>query len=386
MKTVKEVFDEMPPTAEGREMISQAVESGIVLWDDPYDAKTYQTLQAAISKGKIGIPLVPRASLKKPRVPSIPRISLRKRRISSRDAVAESSAIDRSTVKVPKTLAAVLVAIIATAAVTAFISTSIVPSQAETTTTQTLGYQTLTVAETITHATTKSILVATTRTVTLKQATTVVRSSPGAAAPPYTLIRNGTVEWYFYDMSRDLFRWTMPIDTYRYYATLPKSTATLTLRSSRLNQNFEIRDMRPYIIPSFFSKVIVRLTTGRTDKDFVREVDNVKNQIVVYGSGLSEGFQWPAETLTEGRGRCGDTTILMASMLVAGNDYAHYEMQISVWYVDSDNMASPGIANHAIVRIQFSDGSYWPLETTTNYFHQITGKFQGWEYDVSQAG
>lgn len=175
----------------------------------------------------------------------------------------------------------------------------------------------------------------------------------------------------------------MEIESYKGYAERPKSTASVNLYSDALDRNFQMADMRPYIIPSFFSKVIGDLTTGRSPEDFVREVDNIKNQIVVYGSGLSEGYQWPAETLTEGRGRCGDTTILMASMLVAGNNYSNYGMKIEVWYVDSNRIdredANP---NHALVGVLFADGGSWIIETTTNELKTYPYVW-GWHFDVT---
>jgi len=217
--------------------------------------------------------------------------------------------------------------------------------------------------------------------------TTAVRMSTvvpvGAVEPPYTLIQNGKVVWRFRDLSRRILEWNMEIETYKGYAERPKSTASVKLHSDALDRDFQMSDMRPYIIPSFFSKVIGDLTTGRNSEDFVREVDNIKNQIVVYGSGLSEGYQWPAETLTEGRGRCGDTTILMASMLIAGNNYSDYGMNIEVWYVDSNRIdredANP---NHAIVRVLFADGGSWIIETTTNELKTYPYVW-GWHFDVT---
>jgi len=81
--------------------------------------------------------------------------------------------------------------------------------------------------------------------------------------------------------------------------------------------------------------IIEGLTKGHTDKDFVLEVDNMKNQIVVYGSGLGDSYRWPAETLTECRGECGDTTILMASMIIEGNSLTNYSMKVYILYVDA---------------------------------------------------
>lgn len=146
--------------------------------------------------------------------------------------------------------------------------------------------------------------------------------------------------------------WSMPIDIYKCYVSLRKSTTVVRLHSSWLSNDLKILDVVPCIHPSFFSEVIDDLTLGRTDKDFVHAADYIKNQIVVYGSGMGDYYRWPAETLTEGRRMCGDTAILMTSILAAGNNHAHCGMKISVWYVDSENMASPRTADHALVGIR----------------------------------
>lgn len=204
---------------------------------------------------------------------------------------------------------------------------------------------------------------------------------------PYTLICNGTIRWFFKDMKGDILNWYMPLDTYRVYVNKPKSTDTVRLvfeDGSAVN----MLDIRGYIQPQFFSKVILGIAEGRTDKEFVLEVDNVKNQIVVYGSGLGDYYRWPAETLTEGRGMCGDTTILMASMIIEGNYLMDYGMTIYIEYVDADHISDPIKINHAVIKVEFKDGDKWIIETTTNYFynHLEHHSVYGWSFDVTTQG
>jgi len=211
-----------------------------------------------------------------------------------------------------------------------------------------------------------------------------------ALVPPYASISKGTITWTFYDLKGDMITWQMPIDTFRYYVSEPKPIRTLTLKTSS-GDSVRTDDMRPYIQPSFFANITSMLTEGRTAEDFVREVDNVKNQIVTYGKDLGEApYQFPAETLTEGRGVCADTTILMASMLMAGDNQANYGFRVSIWYVELDqngtlvsNRNALTQANHAIVEVQFSDGTAWTLETTTNYFYAYSQPYTGWQFDVT---
>jgi len=209
-----------------------------------------------------------------------------------------------------------------------------------------------------------------------------------SATIPYTLIWNGTVKWFFKDLEGDILSWQMPIDTYRTYASYTKSSEVVGLKFDN-GTITNVRDIRPYIQPQFFSKVIQDLTKGHTDEEFVREVDNMKNQIIVYGSGLGDFYRWPAETLTECRGQCGDTTILMASMIVEGNSLNNYGMKVYIYYVDSNHISgSPMQVNHAIIEVDFKDGDKWILETTTNYFLNYLSyeSVYGWKYDVTNQG
>jgi hypothetical protein len=213
-----------------------------------------------------------------------------------------------------------------------------------------------------------------------------------ALSPPYVSISKGTIHWVFYDLNKNTMIWQMPIDGYRQYVSLNKPVQILRLATVG-GRTITAYDMRPYIQPSFFANIISTLTEGGSAEEFVREVDNIKNQIVTYGSGLGEApYRFPAETLTEGRGLCADTTILMASMLVAGDRQANYGFSVYIWYVqmnadgtlvsDSNSITQ---ANHAVVEVKFSDGTEWAIETTTNFFYTYSQAFTGWQFDVTST-
>jgi hypothetical protein len=179
------------------------------------------------------------------------------------------------------------------------------------------------------------------------------------------------------------------MDTYRSYVSMNKPLQILSLETS--TGTVRTYDVRPYIQPSFFANIISNLIEGRSDKEFVKEVDNIKDELIIYGISLGEApYQFPAETLTEGTGRCADTTILMASMLIAGNREANYDFNVYVEYVqlnsngtlvsDSNAIVEP---NHAIIKVVFADGTVWSIETTTNYFYTYTQPYTGWQYNVT---
>ncbi len=213
-----------------------------------------------------------------------------------------------------------------------------------------------------------------------------------ALVPPYVSISNDTINWVFYDLNKNVITWQMPMETYRQYVSMNKPIETLHF-SAASGRTITTYDMRPYIQPSFFTNFISSLTQGRNAEEFVKEVDNIKNQIVTWGMkpGVTS-YQYSAETLTEGQGTCADTTILMASMLIAGSRQAHYNLNVYVWYVqrnangtlvtDGNSITQP---NHAIVEVKFPDGTAWSIETTRSFFYTYSQGYYGWQYDVTST-
>jgi len=198
---------------------------------------------------------------------------------------------------------------------------------------------------------------------------------------PCTLIKNGNITWRFDKLDGTVVSWKVDIDTYRYYVSCPDPTGYVRLYNSGTGKTYTIKDITKYVQPDFFSEVISDLTDGNTDYKFVDEVVNLKNQLISYGSGLDETYQWSAETLTECRGKCGDTSILVASLIKAGENKANYGLKVSLWYCDVNNMDNPQDINHVIVGVEYSDGDYDLIETTTNNYYSYEQIF-GWKYEV----
>jgi len=208
-----------------------------------------------------------------------------------------------------------------------------------------------------------------------------LQSSYETLYAPSTLIQNGTIHWRFHKVDGTIAEWTVPIDTYRSYIDWPEPTALLYLSNTNTGETYTVKDLREYVQPDFFANVISGFTDGKTDRQFVQEVVNFKDQIVTYGSGLGDFYRWPAETITEGRGQCGDTTILMASLLIAGENRGHYGLSVYLWYCDAYHMTSPQAVNHAIVEVRYADGTDSLIETTANTFYTYN-QIIGWSYQV----
>ena len=203
----------------------------------------------------------------------------------------------------------------------------------------------------------------------------------GILYAPSTLIKNGTVYWRFNKLDGTVAEWTVDIDTYRSYIDWPEPTEYTLLYNTNTGENYNVKNLSNYVQPDFFVNVISTLTDGKTDSEFVAGVVNFKNQIVTYGSGLGDYYRWSAETLTEGRGQCGDTSILMASLLKAGENEAEYGLKVYFWYCDADHMTDPQDVNHVIVEVEYADESSEFIETTSDGYYSYD-QIVGWPYEV----
>jgi hypothetical protein len=108
----------------------------------------------------------------------------------------------------------------------------------------------------------------------------------------------------------------------------------------------------------------------------------VFNNSLVDKDGL---YKYPGETLTEGTGICGDTSILLASMLLAGNSTAHYGFDVLIWLGDLDTNTGQIVTNaqevnHAFIEVKFSDGNDWFVETTSPSFYKYENGVYGWSF------
>lgn len=201
-------------------------------------------------------------------------------------------------------------------------------------------------------------------------------------------VHAGNITWNFQSLDGAWQSWTWPLQFYEQYALMQHPSQLLRL-STASGAIVTIPDMRPYVMPSFFEKTIVPLTAGRTAQEFVRETFNAKSHLVVYATNLwheNNLYQYPAETLTQGTGVCGDTTILLASMLLAGNAKAAYGMSLKVWYGDmtesGDIVPNAETVNHAFLEVDFQDGTQEFLETTASDFTTHI-RVYGWSFAVA---
>lgn len=203
----------------------------------------------------------------------------------------------------------------------------------------------------------------------------------GAKFPPYTSIENENVVWVFRQSDEDLVIWTMPLETYMHYATKPKPQEYHRLRTDD-GRTFTVRKMELFVQAEFFEKVISSLTEGRDDRAFVAEVFNLRRQLTVYRTDITDTPLWPAETMTTGAGDCEDFAILMVSLLVAGNEQANYGMQIEMIYMDANNPTEPQGVNYIMSFVRYADNSTAFVDSTASVMNPFDSPINGWYFEV----
>ena len=208
----------------------------------------------------------------------------------------------------------------------------------------------------------------------------LVEEYQGALKVPYTTIVGGNVTWVFRTLDESIESWFMPIETYNYYVNNPKPTEYHYLTTD--GQSFTIRNMELFVQPEFFSNVISSLTDGNTARDFVEEVFNLRVQLTLYSEDITDTPQWSAETMTRGAGDCEDFAILMASLLLAGNEDAYYGMTVQMVYMDTDNPTNPQTVNHVTLYVTYEDGTGQFVDSTSTDVLSPWSRVVGWYYDL----
>jgi hypothetical protein len=201
----------------------------------------------------------------------------------------------------------------------------------------------------------------------------------GALKVPYAAIIESNVTWVFKTSDGNIVNWYVPLDTYNYYINKPKPTEYHLLTIGE--QTFKVRQMELFVQPEFFAQVISSLTKGNTAEDFVREVFNLRVQLTLYSSDITDTPQWSVETMTKGTGDCEDFAILMASLLVAGNNYASYGMTVKMVYMDAENPTNPQTVNHASLLVNYRDGTGQFVESTSSVMSPWS-EVVGWYFDI----
>ena len=201
-----------------------------------------------------------------------------------------------------------------------------------------------------------------------------------AIIPPYTIISGRNVTWAWKTSYGKSVRWLLPIDTYRYYISVPKPANYRNLKVSETGEVYRTMDFAPFVDKREFSKVIPDFyysINDDHDRQFIFEIWYLVSKLTTYSSEITETPRWGIETLTEAGGDCEDTAILVASLLKAAP--SNYKVQLV--YMDADNPTNPKTVNHVIVRVEAGEYKTY-IETTSKTKMNIYSTVTGWHIDV----
>lgn len=205
-----------------------------------------------------------------------------------------------------------------------------------------------------------------------------------ALTPPYITVKGREVKMVFWDQERHAIFWNISFDVIEeeiqrgYLArNTDHSYLQLTLNDG---QRFRVYDYRPFVDSSSFTYVVSELyEAAPNDEEFIHTIWNIVGQMTLYSSEIGETPRFPLETLMAGGGDCEDTSILLASMLLA----APVDWQISLVILDSDHPTNPVKPNHVIVEV-ITDSKEYLIETTSKTeMTPYNSGVVGWYYDVT---
>lgn len=193
---------------------------------------------------------------------------------------------------------------------------------------------------------------------------------------PYTAISGREITWAFGLLDGSTQKWTLDVDTYRYWIERPEPTDTVTLSTD--TGPVVMVDFTKYVYPETFEDVVTSLYERSDDEwEFAEEAFNIVAQLTVYSEDIGEDPRWPLETFTEGGGDCEDLAILYATLLKA----APYPYEVELVYMDADNPTDPEDVNHVIVKISTDDWAMF-AECTSNQGWGYYERVVGWYYEL----
>lgn len=194
--------------------------------------------------------------------------------------------------------------------------------------------------------------------------------------PPYTAIAGREIAWVFNLLDGSTNRWTVGVDTYRYWIERDEPTDTVTLNTD--TGLVHMADFTLYVETKAFEKVVTDLYESSEDEwEFAKEAFNIVAQITVYSEDIGEDPRWPLETFTEGGGDCEDLAILYATFLKA----APYPYKVELVYMDSDNPTDPQDVNHVIVAVAAEDWRVFS-ECTNDEGFNFYDRIVGWYFEL----
>jgi hypothetical protein len=204
-----------------------------------------------------------------------------------------------------------------------------------------------------------------------------------AIAPPYIYTHARMVRLAFVASDQRVDTWEVPFEALEAHFERGLALRSSPQYLSLVNQDgerFRSLDVRPFVAPEVFAPVVGRLYEkhGGNEESFIAEVWHYVTQLSAYSTELKETPRFPLETLLAGGGDCEDTAILFASMIKA----APVDWQVSLVYMDSENIRRPRYADHVMVQVKTGRRSYL-VETTSPKVMSPYSSVSGWFFEVT---
>lgn len=139
-------------------------------------------------------------------------------------------------------------------------------------------------------------------------------------------------------------------------------------------------DLRKFVDPQAFSDYIPAMyQSSANDEAFIQNVWRVVSQLSDQPDEIFTTPRHPLETFIMGGGDSEDTSILLASMILA----APVDWEVQLVLMDADNPYAAQAINHVIVYINTGTKEYW-LESSNSSEMLWPANIEGWYLDVSR--
>jgi hypothetical protein len=201
-----------------------------------------------------------------------------------------------------------------------------------------------------------------------------------AVKPPYIAIHNRQVTLGFYGPYGTVETWTKDISelehaitTGQYYRDNPTYLSFKVDGEEVVEENY-----LPFIDPDPFRSYISYLYgQSGSDLEFIQNIRIIISQLTLYNQEYYEIPRHPLETFLLGGGDCEDTSILLASMLLA----APVDWDVRLVFMDADHPQDAQWINHVIVYVNTGTEEYLLESTNPDYYWGFDT--QGWYLDVN---
>lgn len=197
---------------------------------------------------------------------------------------------------------------------------------------------------------------------------------------PKTTIYEQKILWHVSDSKRNVYDWSMPVETYEWYVRAYEPQDVQQLQNTFTGEVYTVRDHTKFVKSSFKDVIDNVYDNSENNADFVKEVWYIVSQLTTYSYDINEDPRWALETLSRGGGDCEDTAILIADMLKSSKHTQNWKIELV--YFDAYNPQSPKTVNHVAVHINDGKSDYLVESTAKDNPYSWSSGVVGWYFMV----